>query len=85
MQFCAQHRSLCYMYDIPQITMFLCNHGLEHIGWVNVPSLSCESNEIVPEPARDPYMNPTIMAFDIEVRSTDLTMPKAYRLYDEIE
>ena len=85
--FCNEHRYRCYMDDISQTTMFLCANGLDHIGWINVPAFGTSFNirDIVPVPARDPCATPTIMAFDIEVRSSDLTMPKAHRLFDEIE
>ena len=82
--FCNEHRGKCYMDDISQITMFLSVCGLDHVGWVDVPNEDVHWDDIV-SISRDPYATPAIMVFDIEVKSSDLTMPKAYRLQDEIE
>ena len=86
--FCKQHRYRCYMDDISQTTMFLCANGLDHIGWINVPARDgsfCIKDIGIDLARSSPCATPTIMAFDIEVRSSDLTMPKAHRLLDEIE
>jgi len=84
----------CHMHDIPQTTMFLASKNLETVGWVKV-----DEGEKYERPyERVVHMNnisvaidintvpvPKILVFDIEVRSSDLSMPKAYRYDDSVQ
>jgi DNA polymerase delta subunit 1 len=83
--FVSQHRSECYMDDIHQTTMFLSSNNLDSVGWVHAASLDVHVSNVRPLPERAPYSEPKVMAFDIEVRSSDLGMPRAYRVADTIE
>ena len=84
--FVSYNRARCYMHEISQTTMFLSVYKLDNVGWFSVPQEigAIHASTIRPVPDRSPPL-PTIMVFDIEVRSADLGMPRAYRIYDEIK
>ena len=48
-------------------------------------SIVCKQDDIVPLPERIPYSSPRVMAFDIEVKSSDLGMPQPHRIEDTVE
>lgn len=90
----AKHNSKkCFMHEIPVITMFLSFLNLDTVGWVKLDNFTIDDTEIVTVDFlhisaykdKAPYSTPKIMAFDIEVYSSDTSMPKAYRPSDTIE
>jgi DNA polymerase delta subunit 1 len=83
--FLSEARVKRYMADIPQITIFLSNIGADHVGWVKVPNVSCRPDDVVPLPDKIPYSGPRVLAFDIEVKSSDLGMPQPHRIEDTVE
>nr|YP_009659048.1 DNA polymerase family B [Spizellomyces sp. 'palustris']QCQ69046.1 DNA polymerase family B [Spizellomyces sp. 'palustris'] len=85
-QFVFENKKKCHMSDIPYITMFLSQFNINNVGWIRVPSLNIRDPcDIETVPDKNPYPHPKIMIFDIEVKSSDLRMPKAYKLADRIE
>lgn len=81
-----RYRSRVYMADIPQINIFLAQINADHVGWVRVNSQKVESPEAVTFiKDMNPYVNPRVMVFDIEVFSQDSGMPRPYRITDKIE
>ena len=87
--FSRERSGRCYMADIPQVTAFLSESGADHVGWIRVNRTSSElrvrRSEIIPVPDRIPLSSPRVMAFDIEVRSSDSGMPQPYRIADTVE
>ncbi len=91
--FARERSGRCYMADIPQVTAFLSESGADHVGWIRVTSGNSENfygtrikrSEITPVPDRIPMSSPRVMAFDIEVRSSDSGMPQPYRIADTVE
>jgi DNA polymerase delta subunit 1 len=87
--FSRERSGRCYMADIPQVTAFLSESGADHVGWIRVNQTSRElrvrRSEIIPVPDRIPLSSPRVMAFDIEVRSSDSGMPQPYRIADTVE
>ena len=83
----------CFMHEIPTITMFLSFHNLDTVGWVKLDNFTIDINgiyllaseNICANAEKSPYSTPKVMAFDIEVLSSDTSMPKAYRPSDSIE
>jgi hypothetical protein len=73
------------MDDIHATTMFRSSNNLESVGWVHAASLDVHVSNVRSLPDKPPYKMPKVMAFDIEVRSSDLGMPRAYRGADTIE
>ena len=81
-----------YMADIPQITIFLSQMDVDHVGWVRADVrekrhdvYDVKASSISGIKDKNPYSSPKVMAFDIEVRSADLGMPRSYRLSDSVE
>lgn len=94
--FSRERSGRCYMADIPQVTAFLSESGADHVGWIRVNQTYIQSqigcrelrvrrSEIIPVPDRIPLSSPRVMAFDIEVRSSDSGMPQPYRIADTVE
>ncbi len=75
----------CDMADIPQVTAFLSGLGIDHVGWVRVPSSSVKQSDIEPLHNRIPLSSPRTLAFDIEVKSSDSGMPQPHRIADTVE
>lgn len=77
--------------SIPQIAVFLSQRNLSYVGWIDVHgeatlcSSECQSEYIFPSNNIVPYNYPTVMAFDIEVRSSNSGMPQPYKVDDTIE
>ena len=81
-----------YMADISQITIFLSQIDVDHVGWVRADVrekrhgvYDVKASSISGIKDKNPYSSPKVMAFDIEVRSADLGMPRSYRLTDSVE
>ena len=91
--FTKKNRDRCFMHEIPTITMFLSFSGLDTVGWVTLDNVTKDSTGAVSVDCaniraradRAPYSTPKVMAFDIEVSSSDMSMPKAYRASDAVE
>lgn len=93
--FSRERSGRCYMADIPQVTAFLSESGADHVGWIRINQTYIQSknsgelrvrrSEIIPVPDRIPLSSPRVMAFDIEVRSSDSGMPQPYRIADTVE
>ena len=91
--FTKNNRNRCFMHEIPTITMFLSFSGLDTVGWVKLDNATKDSTGAVSVDCaniraradRAPYSTPKVMAFDIEVSSSDMSMPKAYRASDAVE
>jgi len=95
----AKNSKKCFMHEIPIITMFLSFHNLDTVGWVKLKNFTIDINgiyslhwdredaseNICANAEKAPYSTPKVMAFDIEVLSSDTSMPKAYRPLDAIE
>ena len=76
----------CYMADVQPVSMFLSQIRADYVGWVHVPSITVDKPEdISPVSQKDPYANPRVFVFDIEVKSCDSGMPKPHRLDDEVK
>ena len=73
--------------SIPQIAVFLSQRNLSHVGWIDVHSsaLTVNIDSIFPSDNIVPYNYPTVMAFDIEVKSIEGGMPQPHRANDTIE
>lgn len=89
-----------YMADIKPITVFLSQTDLDYVGWVDVAYKSSDTgntticvdigNVTSSKSTKNkkgflPYSHPKVMAFDIEVRTSDSGMPKPYRILDTVE
>ena len=91
--FTKQNKHRCFMHEIPTITMFLSFSGLDTVGWVKLDNytidgtgaVSVDCANIRARADKAPYSAPKVMAFDIEVSSSDMSMPKAYRASDAVE
>jgi DNA polymerase elongation subunit (family B) len=83
LQFVRQY-GRCYMHDIQQTTMFLASYDLDTVGWI-VHDDSAPFNIKAIQDIRTGVPTPYVMAFDIEVKSSDMNMPKAYRRADTVE
>ena len=90
--FARERSGRCYMADIPQVTAFLSESGADHVGWIrvnhnvtSVGGMRVKRSEITLVPDRIPMSSPRVMAFDIEVRSSDSGMPQPYRIADTVE
>lgn len=81
LKFISENRQTpVYMADIQHVNVFLSEMGLDYVGWIR---LDQEGNI---EPSSDVRLiTPRVMAFDIEVKSSDSGMPKPYRLSDTVE
>jgi len=75
-----------YMADVPQIAVFLAQISADHVGWVRARNgVNCRPDDVFPLPDRLPYSTPIVLAFDIEVRSSDMGMPQPHRAEDTVE
>jgi DNA polymerase delta subunit 1 len=84
--FSREHR--CYMAEIPQIPAFLSQIGADRVGWVQVHNANMSvsmSDRPIGVPEKVPLSDPIVMAFDIEVKSSDSGMPQPYKMYDTVE
>lgn len=85
--FSQEHSYKCYMADIPQVATFLSHIKADHVGWVRVDNCAAafRMKDITSVFDMIPPITPRVMAFDIEVRSSDSGMPQPYRLKDTVE
>ena len=89
--FVKNNSKKCFMHEISTITMFLSFNNLDTVGWVKLENFTIDINNIYncekirAHSEKTPYSTPKVMAFDIEVLSSDTSMPKAYRPFDAIE
>lgn len=91
--FSREHNYKCYMADIPQVATFLSQINADHVGWVKITSqlsptcadAKVRMKDITSATDRIPPCTPRVMAFDIEVRSSDSGMPQPHRIKDTVE
>ena len=74
--------------SIPQIAVFLSQRNLSYVGWIRLRGKECgvcPSENIFPSNNIVPYNYPTVMAFDIEVKSSNSGMPQPCMIDDTVE
>lgn len=79
--FARQQRGNCYMADIPQVTTFLSQADVDHVGWIKKGAAPNDVQRL----DMIPPSSPRVMSFDIEVRSMDAGMPQPHRILDTVE
>ena len=79
--FARQQKGKCYMADIPQVTTFLSQTNVDHVGWIRTGTTPNNIHKL----DRIPPSSPRVMSFDIEVRSMDAGMPQPHRILDTVE
>lgn len=84
-QFVFENRKYVYMHDINQLTVFLANINANYVGWIDVPTENTVMDKVKFIEENNPYPNPKIFIFDIEVQSSSTGMPKSHILADSIE
>lgn len=79
--------------SIPQIAVFLSQRNLSYVGWIRTkssgvrvrPNERVKSEDIFPSNNIVPYNYPTVMSFDIEVKSSGSGMPQPCKIDDTVE
>lgn len=91
--FAKENKKICFMDEISPTTFFLSDSNLETVGWILVSSVITQKDNlfvtsfanVTQIKNKNTYSCPKIMAFDIEVKSEDMNMPKAYKINNSIE